>query len=353
MTSRTINFNSPRVSVFSDLHLGVHQNSSTWHKIAIDWVQWYADELKKNNIEDIIFCGDFFHHRDEISVETLDISALFLEYLKDFNIVMFPGNHDCMYKDRADVHSLKIFNKWENVCVITKPTQVELFDKKLMFCPWGTEIEDIENSDIVFGHFEIQNFKFNKFRVNVKGMKYSDLLKKSDLVISGHFHLGEVREYKDGTIIYLGNPFQMDFGDSGCEKGYYLLNLKTNHYEFKPNTISPRYQKIQLSEIIKEEKITDNVKSWFRNNFVKLIVDKAIQPEHAEILLTKLNQLNPIDIDVDYAVNFNKFIIQDDEKDLSGIDTEVAIHEFINLLDIKNKDAIIDYTVDLYRKCIR
>ena len=52
---------SNKVAIFSDLHMGVHCNSSMWHKIATDWAKWFAMQLKEHNIKDVIFCGDFFH----------------------------------------------------------------------------------------------------------------------------------------------------------------------------------------------------------------------------------------------------------------------------------------------------
>ena len=36
----------PRVAIFSDLHLGVHSNSSNWHNYAVEWAHWCKDECK-------------------------------------------------------------------------------------------------------------------------------------------------------------------------------------------------------------------------------------------------------------------------------------------------------------------
>jgi len=49
-----------KYAIFSDLHLGVHQNASTWHKIANDWSDWFVAELKKQDIKNILFLGDYF-----------------------------------------------------------------------------------------------------------------------------------------------------------------------------------------------------------------------------------------------------------------------------------------------------
>ena len=51
---------SDKVAIFSDIHLGVHQNSDFWLGVANQWADWYITELKTRNINRIIFCGDFF-----------------------------------------------------------------------------------------------------------------------------------------------------------------------------------------------------------------------------------------------------------------------------------------------------
>ena len=349
MTYTTIS--KPRFAIFSDLHLGVHSNSTEWHKNALEWATWFKDECKKKNIKDLIFCGDWHHNRSEISVNTLQVSADILDILSDFNIIAITGNHDIYYKHRTDVNSLSIFKRRANVTILDKPLTIEAFDKTLTFCPWNTNPQDIPQSDIIFGHFEIETFKMNSYKVCEEGVKIKDLLKKSELVVSGHFHTRHEKKFGKGTILYCGNPFQMDFGDVDNEKGYYILDLDTMEYEFTPNTISPIYKKVPLSELVREGDITKHVIDLVYNNIVKLKVDMNICHEDMDILLKKLNLLKPRNLTVDYDINFNRILENTEGKeDLSGIDIPQAIEEFINLLEIANKKDIIDYTLNLYEK---
>ena len=211
-----------RVCLISDLHLGVHSNSILWHEIALKWAEWLSKDLKRNNIKDIVFCGDWHHNRDEISVNTLHVSAQILDILEEFNIIMITGNHDMYYKHRNDVHSLSIFKNRKNIQIVDKPTPVEWFDKKITLCPWGTSLKDVLESDILIGHFEIESFKMNQIKVCEDGYKIKDMLTLAPLVISGHFHIRHEKTYGSGTIMYVGNPFQMDFGDVDNDKGYYI-----------------------------------------------------------------------------------------------------------------------------------
>ncbi len=344
-------FNKSKICCISDIHIGVHQNNALWHDVVINWASWLKKELVKKGIKDIVISGDLFHYRDEIAVNTIQVTTKILTMWKNFNIVLLVGNHDSYYKDRVDVNSLSILSGWDNITVFSTLEQVESFGKKISFCPWGVRAEELIQSDIMFGHFEIQSFKMNQYKVCTEGIKSRDLLKNSPLVITGHFHLRDERKYKDGTILYLGNPFQMDFGDVDGVKGYYILDIKNSDYKFYENKLSPQHKKIYLSKLVKYPGITDEVKEMFSNNIVKFIIDKHISPDEIDLLLSKFSELDPVSINTDYEINFNKFGIDEhDDISISGIDIPKAIEEFINMLDVEEKSSIIQTTIDLYNR---
>lgn len=341
-----------RVCCISDVHIGVHQNSSLWHDITLEWAEWLVVELKSNDIEDIIISGDFFHYRDEIAVNTMHFVTRVLDLWKDFNIIMLVGNHDAYYKDRSDVNSLSILHGWDNISVISELTSTTFFGKEASFCPWGTDVNKIPACDVMFGHFEIQNFKQNSFKVCSSGVRATDLLAKAPLVISGHFHIRDEKDYNEGKILYLGNPYQMDFGDVDSIKGYYILDFGNLSYKFTENTVSPVHHRVLLSDLAKIGSITQDVKDVINGNFIKFIIDKNISPDEVDIILKRFTMLNPISVTVDYAVNFDKYKLDDSSiYDFSGIDVSNAIEEFINLIDIDNKEEVIKYTTSLYRRC--
>ena len=349
--ANNVTFRQSKICCISDIHAGIHQNNSLWHSILIKWSRWLKTELNKHDIKDIVISGDLFHYRDEININTLHIVTTVLNIWKSFNIVILVGNHDAYYKDRSDVNSLSILDGWDNITIVDKLTAVKCFNRTLTFCPWGTVPAKIKQSDIVFGHFEIENFKMTQWQICFAGIESKFLLEKSPLIISGHFHTRESRKYKNGEIVYLGNPFQLDFGDVNQEKGYTILDIKTNKHTFHKNDLSPIHKKILLSQLVKIGSITDEVRSWFTGTIVKFVIDKNISPDEIDELLLKLSSYNPISMILDYTVNFNKFGINDQEKqDLSEFDIATAITEFIELLDIENKNDIINYTIDLYKR---
>jgi DNA repair exonuclease SbcCD nuclease subunit len=333
-----------KYAIFSDLHLGVHQNSSTWHKIACDWSDWFVSELKKKNIKNILFLGDYFHSRSEISVNTLHVASNITDKFKDFQLKMIVGNHCSFLKDKADIHSLSVFKGCPNIEIIDKSKMFEFDGKKVFMCPWGTEMTDIPQCDVLMGHFEIESFKMNTYKLCEHGFAPSSLSKKAPLVFSGHFHLRDEREYKNSKIVYVGNPFEMDFGDTESTKGYYIMNFEDMSYEFFENNISPKHKKIKLSEY---ENLNQNVE----NNIVRIIVDKNIENEELEKYSANIKNKNPISLSFDNTIAFNPISEElDKEFDLSGIDMEKAIFDFVNLLDIDNKEDVAKHTIELFKQ---
>jgi len=347
----TLNLNQKRVGLISDIHIGVHQNSNIWHTIVLQWAKWYTKELRKHKIKDIIICGDLFHYRHEVAVNTIHVTNQVLSLWKEFNIIMLVGNHDAYYKDRADVNSLALIDGWPNISVISETTTANFFDKKCTFCPWGVTLKEIDDADIIFGHFEIESFKFNHYKVCDAGFKSSDLLDKSQLIISGHFHHREERNYESGKILYVGNPFQMDFGDINCTKGYYILDFETLQYEFFENKKSPQHHKLMLSEMLAKK--DERWKKKVAGNFVKFYVDKQVTSDDIDALLKMLTSLNPLSITVDYSHRENFKLGEESDYDFSGVDIATAIEEFINLMEIESDDKkdVVDYTLELYKRC--
>ena len=341
---------SRRVAIFSDIHLGVHQDGLQWHKIAMEWADWFVDQLKLNKIDTVIFCGDFFHYRDSVAVNTMSLASSLLDKFANYRLIMIPGNHDCYYKESSEINSISILKNYPNIEVLETPTVYTHNNRKLSFVPWGFGVDDIPKSDIVFGHFEINSFKMNSFKVCENGIKMPRLLKKAPLIVSGHFHTRSERVLDNGAVLYVGNPYPMDFGDTATTKGIYILDLQDRSYEFIENVVSPKFHKIYLSELIKHKGITDDIRNMFIGNMVRLIVDRIISSEDAEFLFTKLRSLRPLQFDVEHDVSFDLIMQSGEDADLSGVDIESAIHEFVDMLDIDNKSQILDYTISLYKK---
>jgi DNA repair exonuclease SbcCD nuclease subunit len=319
-----------KVAIFSDLHLGIYGNSESWHKVALEWGNWIAKELNKKKIKDIFFLGDFFHNRSEISVQTIHVASQILDKLSEFNIIMIVGNHDAFYKNRSDIHSLALLNGHKNLTIVDKNLTISEFDKELLFVPWNSELPD-GKFDYIFGHFEIQNFNMNNFKVCDHGMSSMDFLaSRTDTVFSGHFHHRNTKKYNEGSIHYIGNTFPMDFADTGNTKGYHILDIEDGNLEFFENTVSPKFKKITFS------KIKDYKKEDFENNVVKLIVDIDATEKQVEKVQTYIAKFKPFQFNTEY--NTTSKTVEDVEE-IDSIDLSESMVEFVGQLKLEDEKS--------------
>jgi DNA repair exonuclease SbcCD nuclease subunit len=191
----------------------------------------------------------------------------------------------------------------------------------------------------------------NSFKTCDHGAKSINLLSKADLVMTGHFHLRDERKYKEGTIVYVGNPFEMDFGDAGSTKGYYILDITNSTYEFHENVLSPKHKKVTLTELTAHKSLSgEDVKKLVNNSIIKLIIDKKAKEDGIDALIKKMNAFNPFSFSVDYSLYDNSISVDDQNYEATGVDMQKTIEEFVNVLDIDNKSEIIAYCLDLYKR---
>ena len=341
---------SKKVGLFTDIHIGLGQNSSLWHDTIIQFAMWASMFYSNKGINDLFIPGDIFHNRDEIGVNTLSVAAEFFDILKDFNIYIVVGNHDAYFKERSDVNSVSIFKGWPNITVIDKkPLLVKAGEKTISFIPWGTEVENIPQADICFGHFEIETFKMNNFKVCDRGMESGSLLSKSPLVISGHFHRKDERTYSKGKIVYLGSPYQQNFGDAYDERGIYIFDIDTEELEFFENTVSPKHIKYRLSN--GSAISLEDAKKEIPGNLISLVpID--LTPEEINDWSNKIQSHGPKSFRIDYGQESDNTTDFNINNSYTSIDIPQSITTYVKTLDHKHTDEVVEYLLETYNSLI-
>lgn len=337
-----------RIALFSDLHLGIKQDSSTWHQIAFNWADWFIEKLNERGIRDIIFLGDFFHNHNTISVNTLYQAKLLLKKFENFNLNFIMGNHDLCFKNNPEVSAVQLFDEFKNIKVYSKPEIVRFGEKSFLMCGWGYNPLEYEKADVLITHAEINTFKYNQTAQECSnGFKMNELLSKFKNIFSGHFHLAQNKTFKNGNIRYVGNPFAMDFSDVDSQKGFDIINTNDMTFETVINNISPKFIRKKLSEIKNEKEI----KNLIENNFVKIIIDKNIESEKLEKVSTELNFYKPLNLTFEHQIDENIFkntsSTFDEKTGQSMIDT---IKTYIDNLPIENKDEVFEYINEIYKE---
>lgn len=266
-----------KIWLIADTHFGLKGDDPEWLN---DYTGYFEnvviplmrEEVGENDI--LVHCGDVFDNRAIIGLDTINrvirIFEQFSEIFKDIRITV--GNHDCFNKSSTDVTSVNVLKYIPNVKIYYEPI-VEVIDgKTVLFNPW---IEDVEKErkilndvsvDYVFGHLEIGGSQVAS-RTGIKntyngGVKMSDF--KNAQVYAGHFHIRQDNK----NIHYVGSPYHKDRGDRGNAKGITVLDIKTGETRFIENTVSPRFMKESIYELL--YMTVSELKERWNNNRIEL-----------------------------------------------------------------------------------
>lgn len=216
--------------LFTDIHFGCHNNSDVFNQQCLDFIDYMANWCDENIHEDfdVFFLGDWFHQRNAINVKTLKYGEEGLVKLSNIgnHQYMILGNHDLYYRDKRDVSSISIPQDAEGIEVIDSPLMVN----NILLCPWlvGDEslkdLIDEHNPDYVFCHAELPSFKLNQ-KITMPGEFNPFDYVKTKKIISGHYHCASEK----ANVLYMGNCFSHDFGDSGDwhNKGFVVFDTVT------------------------------------------------------------------------------------------------------------------------------
>lgn len=258
---------------FSDMHLGLKNNSVTHNRDCLAYANWLMAVAKDRGCETCFFLGDWHHHRSGINLNTLHYTFLILKLLNDnFNqVYMLVGNHDLYYRESRAVHGLRFTELYPNITLIDEPT----FFDDVALIPWlvKDEWKSIEGikSKYVFGHFELPKFKLNQMiEMPNHGQLQADSFKGIDYVFSGHFHHRQVKE----NIVYIGSPFPHSYSDAwDDERGAMILE-----WDGKPEFLNwadmPKYRTISLDDLL-----TDPANILSDNMHVRISMDNVMPHE--------------------------------------------------------------------------
>tara|TARA_R110000851_G_scaffold257469_4_gene409964 strand:- start:1731 stop:2750 length:1020 start_codon:yes stop_codon:yes gene_type:complete len=335
-----------KLLILGDLHFG-QAKSEKWtednQKLLMDDV---LDYCKLNAITRIIQPGDFFDNRKALKHTTLnfvreDIVDKFNDLGIQWDVVV--GNHDMFYKTTVQPNACdEVLGHYKTFTIHNKPTTIDVDGLKIDMIPWICEDNQEEvmsfiaesTSTVCFGHFELSGFKYNQSIPSNGGS--SNFLEGYRKVISGHFHTRS----DNGTVFYIGTPFQLDFNDADDPRGFTVFDTDTLNMEFVDSGYR-HYTKVKYSEV--KDKDID-----FTNMRVRLYTDceddnfKLFASEIAEIA-DRLDIVYNTDVAIDWA---------DGEEEIDLEDTRSLVLNTIDGLEITKADKkfITKAYDDLYIK---
>lgn len=319
-----------RAACFTDIHLGLKQNSKVHLDDCDRFIDWFVAEAKARQCETCIFLGDWNHHRASVNVATMNAGIRNLKKLNEaFETVYFiVGNHDLYYKDKRDLNSVEFARDLSNFVFVDQVLEQD----GVALVPWlvGDEWRKVVKTKAryVFGHFELPHFKMNALvEMPDHGGINAEHLNGPEYVFSGHFHK---RQFKN-NIHYMGNAFPHNYADVGDDdRGAMFLD-----WDGEPQYVNwaecPKYRVFDLSELIDNHQ---NLLDQYTYARVKLNI--SISYEEANFIREKFAE--------QYGVRELQLIpIKEQEQDQSGADINF---ESVDHIVISQLETVESNTVD-------
>jgi len=256
-----------KILITSDWHI----QSGIYTSIGMDYIDYLSTFCTENGIEDIFIAGDIFEKSSKISNDAF--IPLFFKFMelkkKGFKITIVLGNHDIYSVDNDSlVETFAVFGK-----VFKEVGQIELGGRKIDLLPYTKDPNNIPPmGDVLITHLSIADFAFdNKYHVSEKAGFSRKLFEDYDKVFTGHFH----RPQSKDNIIYMGSPYQMNFGEIDQQKGFIVFDLETNEYERHMYTGAPTYKRIKSKDYNKVD-----VNNCFVQVEIEEKLDSYVQLKH-------------------------------------------------------------------------
>ena len=344
-----------KVALICDTHVGARNDNLTVLKHTERFFKdTFFPYLKEHNIKKIIHLGDVFDRRKYTNHAILSRARKFffnpiVEDGIDMDIII--GNHDCAYRNTADVNSPSLLLKDYPFNVYSEAEYVDVGGLKLLYVPWITP-ETIENTmekigeakaKIIMGHLEIQGFEMDRGRIADHGLNAS-IFEPYLSVFSGHFHY---KSFSNG-IIYLGTAVPLTWADYNLTKGFHILDTESLELEFVENPIN-FFKRVVYDDSEGEMKVDF---SEYDDCYVKIAVSKKTNPIWFEKFVDSMNKTNAANVMIVEESLFKAHSINDGGN-IEIEDTMTFISKYIKDTDQKftvPKEKLLSLFDNLYRK---
>ena len=328
-----------KVAIITDSHYGARKGSKLFHDY---FEQFYKNiffpTLEQYGITTVIHMGDAFDSRKSIDYQSLEwAKRVVFEPLKNYKVHMIVGNHDSYYKNTNNTNSPQLLLKdYPNIQTYSTPSEIKVENLDILLLPWIC-MENEEQSlkmikktkaKVAMGHLELQGFRVNRSIVMEHGLE-ANLFTNFKKVFSGHYHTRS----NNGTVFYLGNPYEIYWTDVNDARGFTIFDTETlehtpidNPYKMFYNIYyeDTNYQTFDTRE--------------YENKIVKVVVRKKSDTKKFEKFIDKLYSSNIAELKI-----IENFDIQEPEnfEAFENEDTISILNRYIEEAEINLDKSII------------
>jgi hypothetical protein len=217
----------------------------------------------------------------------------------------------------------------------------------MTFIPWICSENHEETMNVIqkskakvaFGHLELQGFRVNRNLIMEDHGLDSNIFSKFTKVFSGHYHTRS----DNGSIFYLGNPYEMYWTDVNDTRGFHIFDTETlehipinNPYRLFYNIYyeDTPHQTFDATE--------------YKNKIVKVIVRKKTKPKDFEKFIDKLYTVGIQDLKIieNFEIQESEDFRIDEEENTISI-----LNRYIDESEVQfDKNIIKGILQDLYRE---
>jgi len=339
-----------KIAIISDTHFGLKNDHPFFIEESLKFFEeQFFPYIQENKIEEVIHLGDLMDRRKYINFNTLNrVRSRFISFFNKNNVRLHTviGNHDAYYRNTNMVNSIQeLFSESKNIIVYDEPTELNFDGLKIALIPWITNdntnlcLDYIQNtsSSILAGHFEINGFEVVSGIYHSSGLE-SNIFFKFDKVLSGHFHIRQVKN----NIHYVGTQYQMNFGDVLGKKGFNVLDTETREMTYIEN-------KRRIFHIIKYDDVNGFEKidpQEIRNCFVKVLVVNKKKPKAFESFIDILATCDLQELTV--IEESEKYEESDNEIDMTQDTISIITKEVDNMNQVEDKQRLKLLLRELY-----
>jgi DNA repair exonuclease SbcCD nuclease subunit len=307
-----------KVAIITDTHYGCRKGSKLFHDyFELFYKNVFFPTLEQYGIDTVIHMGDAFDSRKSIDYQSLEwAKRVVFEPLKNYKVHMIVGNHDSYYKNTNNTNSPQLLLKdYPNIRTYSSPTEIKVGNLDVLLLPWIC-MENEEQSmkmikktkaKVAMGHLELHGFRVNRQIIMEHGLE-ANLFTNFKKVFSGHYHTRS----DNGTVFYLGNPYEIYWTDVNDTRGFTIFDTET--LEHTP--INNPYKMFYNIYYEDTEYQTFDTREY-ENKIVKVIVRKKSDTKKFEMFIDKLYASNIAELsiienfDIQEPVEFEEFESED------------------------------------------
>jgi predicted phosphodiesterase len=307
--------------------------------------------LEQYGITTVIHMGDAFDSRKSIDFWGLDWTRrIVLEPLSKYNVHMVVGNHDIFHRNSNKINSPELLLKdYGNIKTYSEPTEVNIGGLNILLLPWiNCENQDksfrlIKNTKakVAMGHLELQGFRVNKNLVMEEHGLEANLFSNFKKVFSGHYHTRS----DNGTVFYLGNPYEIYWNDVNDLRGFTIFDTETLEHFHIDNPYRMFYN-IYYEDTPYQ---TFDVREY-KNKIVRVIVRKKSDIKQFERFVDKLYSANIAEIKI--VENFQIINVEEFEA-FESEDTLSILQRYVSESECElNKTTITNILEEVYKEAL-